>query len=95
MLVGVLKMLCDFIDEVEMVEDLGLGVVFIFERFDKKEVVMFSGVVGVVFKIMWIIIVVMNYNIRYLMVMVFFVMIMYFFIGGRFMLGIGWGVLFM
>lgn len=93
MLVGQLKLIVDFICEVCQGEVMGFGLVFIFECFNVKEVVMFLGVVGVVLIEFGIVIVVMNQNIWYFVVMVVFGLMMYCFIGGCFLFGFGCGIL--
>ncbi len=91
-LAGAPKSPRDLIGEVQMAEDLGLGAVFISERFDKKEAATISGAAGAVSKTMRIITAATNHNTRHPMVTASFATTMHFLTGGRFTLGIGRGV---
>lgn len=80
------------IDEVRDAEALGLGAVFISERFDIKEACTLSGAVGVVSERMRIITAATNHNTRHPMVTASYATTMHRLTDGRFTLGIGRGI---
>jgi probable F420-dependent oxidoreductase len=80
------------IDEVRHAEELGLGAVFISERFDVKEAATLSGAVGVVSEKLRIITAATNHNTRHPIVTAAYATTMHTLTGGRFTLGIGRGI---
>jgi len=81
----------DLIDEIRMGEELGLGSVFISERFDKKEALTVTGAVGAVSERLNIITGVTNHNLRHPMVTAGHASTMHLLTEGRFTLGLGRG----
>jgi probable F420-dependent oxidoreductase len=82
----------DLIAEVRQAEALGLGAVFISERFDVKEAVTLSGAAGAVSEKLRVITAATNHNTRHPMVMASYATTMHRLTGGRFTLGIGRGI---
>jgi probable F420-dependent oxidoreductase len=82
----------DLIAEVEKGEELGLGSVFISERFNVKEAATLSGAVGAVSSELGIATAATNHNTRHPMVTAAFAMTMHRLTGGRFSLGLGRGI---
>ena len=82
----------DLIDEVRQGEELGLGSVFISERFNVKEAATISGAVGAVSTDLGIATAATNHNTRHPMVTAAFAMTMHRLTGGRFSLGLGRGI---
>ncbi|MGH7820917.1 MAG: LLM class flavin-dependent oxidoreductase, partial [Candidatus Binatia bacterium] len=82
----------DLIDEVRHGEALGLGSVFISERFNIKEAATLSGAAGAVSSEIGIATAATNHNTRHAMVTAAFAMTMHRLTGGRFSLGLGRGI---
>jgi probable F420-dependent oxidoreductase len=82
----------DLIDEVHRAEELGLGSVFISERFDKKEAGVLSGAVGAASEEMTIVTAATNHNARHPMITAALARTMQSLTGGRFVLGLGRGI---
>lgn len=82
----------DLISEVHDAERLGLGAVFISERFNVKEAVTLSGAVGAVSNDLQIITGATNHNTRHPIVTASYATTMHRLTGGRFVLGIGRGI---
>jgi probable F420-dependent oxidoreductase len=82
----------DLIDEVHMGEELGLGSVFISERFNIKEAATQCGAAGAVSQKIGIATAATNHNTRHPMVTAAFAMTMHKLTGGRFSLGLGRGI---
>ena len=82
----------DLIDEVRAGEALGLGTVFISERYNKKEVAVQCGAAAAVSETITISTGVTNHNTRHPLVTAAFARTMQSLTGGRFVLGIGRGV---
>ena len=80
------------IEEVRDAESLGLGAVFISERFDVKEAVTLSGAVGAVSSDLTIITAATNHNTRHPIVTASYATTMHRLTGGRFVLGLGRGI---
>jgi probable F420-dependent oxidoreductase len=82
----------DLITECARAEELGLGAVFISERFDIKEAVTLSGAAAAASTNLKIITGATNHNTRHPMVTASYATTMHRLTGGRFVLGIGRGV---
>ena len=82
----------DLIDECRVGEALGLGTVFLSERFNIKEIATISGVAGAVTTRMRIATGVTNHNTRHPMVTASYATTMHRLTGGRFVLGLGRGM---
>ena len=82
----------ELIDEVRQAEELGIGNVFISERFNIKEAATLSGAVGVATETMGIATAATNHHTRHPVVTAAYAMTMHKLTGGRFCLGIGRGV---
>ncbi|MGY6501452.1 MAG: TIGR03857 family LLM class F420-dependent oxidoreductase [Acidimicrobiales bacterium] len=82
----------DLIDEVRRGEEMGLGAVFISERFDVKEAATLSGAAGAVSERIRIITAATNHNTRHPMVTASYATTMHRLTRGRFTLGIGRGI---
>ncbi len=82
----------DLIDEVREGEALGLGSMFISERFNIKEAATLSGAAGAVSERMGIATAATNHNTRHPMVTAAYAMTMHKMTGGRFSLGLGRGI---
>src|SRR5438067_8400043 len=82
----------DLIGEVRDAERLGLGTVFISERFNIKEAATLSGAVGAVSERIQIATAATNHNTRHPMVTASYATTMHRLTGGRFTLGIGRGI---
>ena len=82
----------DLLDEITTAESLGLGSVFLSERFNVKEVVTLSGAAGARSSELGIATGVTNHNTRHPMVTASFATTMHRLTGGRFALGLGRGV---
>lgn len=82
----------DLIHEVQQGEAMGLGSVFISERFNIKEAATLSGAVGAVSTELGIATAATNHNTRHPMVTAAFAMTMHKLTGGRFSLGLGRGI---
>lgn len=82
----------DLIDEVRQGEEMGLGAVFISERFNIKEAATLSGAVGAVSNEIGIATAATNHTTRHPMVTAAYAMTMHRLTGGRFSLGLGRGI---
>jgi probable F420-dependent oxidoreductase len=82
----------DLIEEVRRGEELGLGSVFVSERFNIKEAATLCGAVGAVSTDLGIATAATNHNTRHPMVTAAFAMTMHKLTGGRFSLGLGRGI---
>lgn len=91
-LAGAPKSPRDLIDEVRMGEAMGLGSVFISERFNIKEAATLSGAAGAVSQDIGIATAATNHNTRHPMVTAAYAMTMHKMTDGRFSLGIGRGI---
>ena len=91
-LAGAPKSPADLIDECREGEALGLGTVFLSERFNIKEIATISGVAGAVTTHMRIATGVTNHNTRHPVVTASYATTMHRLTGGRFVLGLGRGM---
>ena len=91
-LAGAPKSPRELIDEVRQAEELGLGAVFISERFNTKEAATISGAVAAVSKNLRILTAATNHNTRHPIVTASYASTMHLLTGGRFTLGIGRGI---
>lgn len=91
-LAGAPKTPRELIAEVQQGEALGLGSVFISERFNVKEAATLSGAVGAVSTDLGVATACTNHNTRHPMVTASFAMTMHRLTGGRFSLGLGRGI---
>jgi probable F420-dependent oxidoreductase len=91
-LAGAPKSPADLIDECRDGEALGLGTVFLSERFNIKEIATISGVAGAVTTDMRIATGVTNHNTRHPVVTASYATTMHRLTGGRFVLGLGRGM---
>ncbi len=91
-LAGAPKSPADLIDECRDGEALGLGTVFLSERFNIKEIATISGVAGAVTDSMRIATGVTNHNTRHPIVTASYATTMHRLTGGRFVLGLGRGM---
>ncbi len=82
----------DLIDEVRQGEEMGLGAVFISERFNVKEAATLSGAAGAVSSEIGIATAATNHTTRHPMVTAAYAMTMHRLTGGRFSLGLGRGI---
>ena len=82
----------DLVDEVRLGEQLGLGSVFLSERFDKKEIGVLSGVAGAVSEDLTVVTAATNHNTRHPMITAGLARTMQSLTGGRFVLGLGRGI---
>lgn len=82
----------DLLDEVRQGEAMGLGTVFVSERYDKKEAATLCGAAGAVSERLRIQTATTNHNTRHLMVTAAFARTMQSLTGGRFVLGLGRGI---
>jgi probable F420-dependent oxidoreductase len=82
----------DLLDEVRDAERLGLGAVFISERFNSKEAVTLSGAAAASSERMRIVTAATNHNTRHPIVTASYASTMHLLTGGRFTLGIGRGI---
>ena len=82
----------DLVDEVRTAEAMGLGWVFISERFDKKEAATLSGAAGAVSDHIGIATAATNHNTRHPMITAAVARTMQSLTGGRFVLGLGRGI---
>ncbi len=82
----------DLVDECRRAEELGLGAVFISERFNVKEAVTLSGAAAVASTYLQIITGATNHNTRHPIVTASYATTMHRLTGGRFVLGIGRGI---
>jgi len=82
----------DLIGEVGKAEQLGLGSVFISERFDKKEAAVLSGAAGAVSEQLTVVTAATNHNTRHPMITAGMARTMQSLTGGRFVLGLGRGI---
>jgi probable F420-dependent oxidoreductase len=82
----------DLIGEVHRAEQLGLGSVFISERFDKKEAAVLSGAAGAVSDHLTVVTAATNHNTRHPMITAGMARTMQSLTGGRFILGLGRGI---
>jgi alkanesulfonate monooxygenase SsuD/methylene tetrahydromethanopterin reductase-like flavin-dependent oxidoreductase (luciferase family) len=82
----------DLVHEVIEGESLGLGTVFLSERYNKKEAATLSGAAGAVSERIRIQTAATNHNIRHPMVTAGFARTMQSLTGGRFVLGLGRGI---
>jgi probable F420-dependent oxidoreductase len=91
-LAGAPKTPRDLIDEVRQGEALGLGWVFLSERFNVKEAATISGAVGAVSSTLRIATAATNHNTRHPIVTASYATTMHRLTGGRFTLGLGRGI---
>jgi probable F420-dependent oxidoreductase len=91
-LAGAPKSPADLIQECRDGEALGLGTVFLSERFNIKEIATISGVAGAVTERMRVATGVTNHNTRHPMVTASYATTMHRLTGGRFVLGLGRGM---
>jgi probable F420-dependent oxidoreductase len=91
-LAGAPRSPADLITECRDGEALGLGTVFLSERFNIKEIATISGVAGAVTSTMRVATGVTNHNTRHPMVTASFATTMHRLTGGRFVLGLGRGM---
>jgi probable F420-dependent oxidoreductase len=82
----------ELVDEVRVGESMGMGSVFISERFDKKEAAVLSGAAGAVSDRMTIVTAATNHNTRHPMITAGIARTMQSLTGGRFVLGLGRGI---
>lgn len=82
----------DLVDEVRLGEELGLGAVFLSERFDKKEIGVLSGAAGAVSTELTVVTAATNHNTRHPMITAGLARTMQSLTGGRFVLGLGRGI---
>ena len=82
----------DLVDEVRTAEALGLGSVFLSERFDKKEIGVLSGAAGAVSEELTVVTAATNHNTRHPMITAGLARSMQSLTGGRFVLGLGRGI---
>src|SRR5690349_21659564 len=82
----------DLVDEVRDGEALGLGTVFVSERYNKKEAATLCGAAGALTERMRIQTATTNRNTRHMMVTAGFARTMQSLTGGRFVLGLGRGI---
>ena len=82
----------DLVDEVRLGERLGLGSVFLSERFDKKESGVLSGAAGAVSEELTVVTAATNHNTRHPMITAGLARTMQSLTGGRFVLGLGRGI---
>jgi probable F420-dependent oxidoreductase len=82
----------DLIEEVKAAEDMGLGAMFISERFNIKEAATLSGAAAAVSERMGIATAATNHNTRHPLVTASYAMTMHKMTGGRFSLGLGRGI---
>ncbi len=82
----------DLVDEVRLAEELGLGSVFLSERFDKKEIGVLSGAAGAVSERLTVVTAATNHNTRHPMITAALARSMQSLTGGRFVLGLGRGI---
>ncbi len=82
----------ELIAEIKRAEHLGLGSVFISERFNHKEAATVSGAVGAVSETLGVATAATNHNTRHPMVTAAYAMTMHTLTGGRFSLGLGRGI---
>jgi len=81
----------DVVDEVATAEALGIGSVFLSERYNTKEIGAISGAVGAVSTVAGIATAATNHNTRHPLVTAAFATTMHTMTGGRFALGLGRG----
>jgi 5,10-methylenetetrahydromethanopterin reductase len=91
-LAGAPKSPAELLDEIPAGEALGLGSVFISERFNIKEAGTLSGAVGAVSRTLGIATAATNHNTRHPMVTASYATTMHRLTGGRFTLGLGRGI---
>jgi len=82
----------DLLDEVRRGESLGLGSIFLSERFDKKEIGVLSGAAGAVSEELTVVTAATNHNTRHPMITAGLARSMQSLTGGRFVLGLGRGI---
>jgi probable F420-dependent oxidoreductase len=82
----------DLVDEVRTGEDMGLGHVFISERYNIKEAVTLSGAAGAVSERIAIATAATNHNTRHPLITASYATTMHSLTGGRFTLGLGRGI---
>jgi probable F420-dependent oxidoreductase len=82
----------DLVGEVRLGEELGLGSVFLSERFDKKEIGVLSGAAGAVSEELTVVTAATNHNTRHPMITAGLARTMQSLTGGRFVLGLGRGI---
>jgi len=82
----------DMLDELREGEDMGFGTAFISERYNSKEACSLSGAAGAVTSELRIATAATNHNTRHPMVSAGFALTMHGLTGGRFVLGIGRGI---
>ena len=82
----------DLVGEVRTAEAMGLGSVFLSERFDKKEIGVLSGATGAVSEELTVVTAATNHNTRHPMITAGLARSMQSLTGGRFVLGLGRGI---
>jgi probable F420-dependent oxidoreductase len=82
----------DLIEEMQAAESMGLGTAFISERYNQKEAVTLSGAAGAVTSSIRIATAATNHNTRHPIVTAGYALTMHGLTGGRFVLGIGRGI---
>jgi len=82
----------DLVDEVREGEALGLGSIYLSERFDKKEIGVLSGAAGAVSEELTVVTAATNHNTRHPMITAGLARTMQSLTGGRFVLGLGRGI---
>jgi len=82
----------DLIEELHQAEAMGLGTAFLSERYNSKEICALSGAAGAVTETIRIATAVTNHNTRHPIVSAGFALTMHGITGGRFVLGIGRGI---
>jgi probable F420-dependent oxidoreductase len=82
----------DLIDEVKAGEAMGLGTAFLSERYNQKEICTLSGAAGAVSESIRIATAATNHNTRHPIVTAGYALTMHGMTGGRFVLGIGRGI---
>ena len=82
----------DLVAEVRTAEAMGLGSVFLSERFDKKEMGVLSGAAGAVSEELTVVTAATNHNTRHPMITAGLARSMQSLTGGRFVLGLGRGI---
>ena len=82
----------DLIEELEQAEAMGLGTAFLSERYNSKEICTLSGAAGAVTESIRIATAATNHNTRHPIVTAGYALTMHGLTGGRFVLGIGRGI---
>ncbi|MDJ0850601.1 MAG: LLM class flavin-dependent oxidoreductase, partial [Myxococcota bacterium] len=82
----------DLLEEMRLGEELGLGTAFLSERYNQKEICTISGAAGAVTESIRIATAATNHNTRHPMVTAGYALTMHGLTAGRFVLGIGRGI---